>query len=162
MQVTAGSSYRRPGQLPRVQNGHRGARRCIFLCVVSSYSANIKYKLSPKCFEPSIGSGVSALSQHTAHSLAHPDNSPGTHMFCVSSRGQSRDSVKCCCCSLRVYLLFGKFSFLMHRFVSAIHFTAAVQCNFSAVGLIKDYLILSCKGRELTVQCLEHKHTKLC
>ncbi len=41
---------------------------------------------------------------------------------------------------------------LLHRFVFAIHFTAAVQHNFSAVGLIKDDLILSCKGSKLTSQ----------
>ncbi len=40
----------------------------------------------------------------------------------------------------------------MHRFVSAIHFTAAVQRTFSAVKLIKDDFTLSCKGRELTLQ----------
>ncbi len=38
------------------------------------------------------------------------------------------------------------------HFVSAIHFTAAVQRSFSAVVLIKDDLILSCKGRELMLQ----------
>ncbi len=98
-----------------------------------------------------------ALSQHTVHSPAHPENSPHTCMFCTSSRGkigqgETADSRKCCCCSLRVYLSFVKLSSLMHCFLSAIHFTAAVQGNFSIVGLIKDDLILSYKGRELTLQ----------
>ncbi len=45
-----------------------------------------------------------------------------------------------------------KLSSLVRRFVSSIHFAAAVQRNFSAVALIKDDLILVCKGRELTLQ----------
>ncbi len=98
-----------------------------------------------------------ALSQHTAHYPAHPENSSGACVFGVSSRerrGQreTRDSMKCCCCSLCIYLLFVRLSSLVHRFVSPIHFTAAVQRSVSAVGLISDDLISSCKGRELTLQ----------
>ncbi len=42
-------------------------------------------------------------------------------------------------------------SSLVHRFVSAVHFPAAAQRDFSAVGLMKDDLILWCEGRELTL-----------
>ncbi len=101
----------------------------------------------------------SALSQHTAHSPAHPENSPRACLFCISSRGKSgqsetRDGAKCCSCSLHLYLLFVKLSLLMHCFVSVIAFTAAVQRCLSVVGLIQDDLISSCKGRELTLQRL--------
>ncbi len=74
------------------------------------------------------------------------------HACFVSEGRETRDSTKCYCCSLCVYLLFVKLCLLVHRFVSAIHFTAAVQHNLSAVRLIKDDLTLSCKGRELTLQ----------
>ncbi len=37
---------------------------------------------------PSLSSN--ALSQHTAHSSAHPENSPGTCVFCVSKQREER------------------------------------------------------------------------
>ncbi len=138
---------------------------CSTCDVVNGCTANMKYKchINILSHQPVIGSGVSllslssnALSQHTAHSPAHPENSPGTCVFCISSRGkrgqrEPGDSAKCCCCSFCVYLLLVKFSSLLHCFVSDIHFTAAVQGNFSSVRLIKDDLILSCKRRGLTL-----------
>ncbi len=82
--------------------------------------------------QPVIGSGVWLLwlSSNTLSCVC-----------CVSSSGNSGDST----------VTTVKFSLLVLRFVSVIHFPAAAQRDSSVVRLIKDDLILWCKGRELTL-----------
>ncbi len=71
-----------------------------------------------------------------------PEEPENKHLLCSDSSAAANS----------VFTYFIKLSFPEHRFVSAIHFPAAVHHNFSTVGLIKDDLILSCKGRKPTLQ----------
>ncbi len=99
-------------------SGYRSTRRFIFFCVVSSYSANIKYKLSPKCFELSACNWLwsfASLALMLSHSiqltLPPIQKTLLVHAYFVSVEAEGREGSQwCCCCSLHVYLLFIKFS----------------------------------------------------